>query len=395
MNKKKALIIALSIILVLVIILLVVLVSSNSGDSSTNTETTAPATQATTVPTELPTQPPTEAPTEEPTQAPTEAPTEEPTQAPTEAPTKAPTEPPTQAPTRKPTQKPTQAPTQKPTQKPTQAPTQKPTQKPTESDHNHDMVLRTTLVKATHDKEGLEEVRCSWCGYSIQQAIPKVDVPYLVGIELVNAQRPNECYLSDGTPILEKIFGKNYCQVGDVLTYKVIMSDGSAEGFTVKNELPMVADMEVNGNLITVTVTDQRFLNDAFDIDVISNDIDNNWKMDGIFTNIVLGDCKFTDLDGMDVKILLDQYIVNQGMEVGVFILNDFNSGKLTSYTNGDPSKSISGTAKYGYDDYIIIEEHENWLEVIFNLIDEYKARGITKVYMYYAYGAFEFKAGN
>ncbi len=353
----------------------------------------------------------TDAPTQ-PTTIPTDAPTEptEPTTIPTEPPTETPTEAPTEAPTEKPTQPDNPdydkdgdgmidgyepiTPTQKPTQKPTQAPTQKPTQKPTVSDHNHDMRLRTTIRKATHDKEGLDEVRCTLCSYTIQEVTPKINVPYLVDIELVSHERPNECYFSDGTSIMERIYGTDYCQAGDILTYKVIMSDGGSEGFTVTNECPENADVEVNGNLITVRVTQQRFGNDAINIDIISNDIDNNWTMQGIFTYIVLGDYKFTDLSGASLYVCLRDYITNNGMESSLWLLNEFNSGELVRYTKHDPSLSISGTAKYGYDDYLILNQYDDWLKTYFDLIDAYKARGFTKVYMDYQSGMSDDEGG-
>lgn len=247
--------------------------------------------------------------------------------------------------------------------------------------------------KATHDKEGLANVTCIWCPYTTTEVIPKVNVPYFVKIEMVSCERPNSVYLSDGTQALDKIYGKyKAAQVGDTYTYRIVMSDGGTTGFTVRNDREIDADMTVNGNLVTMTVTNMTG-NAYFGFVVETNDIDNNKIRDGINMDIVMGNCRLTDLDRNGIYVTLRDYITRKGMQSYLTLLNDFNTGKLTSYTNGDPTKSISGTGKYGYDDYIEPAVHSDWLTMYLNLIDAYKARGFTKVYMYYTGSAIELKA--
>lgn len=324
--------------------------------------------------------------------------------------------------------KPTE-PTVKPSEpKPTEP---KPTEpKPTESNHEHDYLYRIektytyctesgyeyhycscgeflrfkhyarehslqhhVVNKATHDKEGLANVTCLWCSYTTTEVIPKVNVPYFVKIEMVSCERPNSVYLSDGTQVLDKIYGKyKAAQVGDTYTYRIVMSDGGTTGFTVKNSRAIDADMIVNGNLVTMTVTSMTG-NAHFGFSVVTNDIDNNKIRDSISMDIVMGNYRLTDLSRDGIYVTLRDYITRNGMQSYLTLLNEFNSGELTSYTNGDPTKSISGTGKYGYDDYIESAVHSDWLDMYFNLIDAYKARGFTKVYMYYTGYAIQLKA--
>ena len=397
--------------LILAIFASVLLTGCAEQESLSTEPTETEATQPTTVPTE---------PTTAPTDVPTEAPTEAPTGAPTEAPTEAPTQVPTQKPTQAPTQKPTQAPTQAPTQKPTQAPTQK----PTEQGHIHDYTYKyvysdhlcteegyvhhycacgafqvwirmpkthalryNVITEATHDKEGLQEITCSTCSYAVREKIPKVNVPYLVGLELVSEVRPNDEFLSDGTPIFKKIYGDEYCQVGDVFTYRVVMSDGGTTGFEIErmDGGDNIADVTVDGNLVTLTIKQLPPSAPNYFFAVHSNDIDNKPVRRVVEKQIVGDNLKFSDFSRESGSVVLGDYINKQGMSTALLYLNYFNDGILTSYTNGDPSLSISGTAKYGHDDYIVVAEHEDWLDMYFDLIDEYKSRGFTKVYMFYS----------
>lgn len=252
---------------------------------------------------------------------------------------------------------------------------------------------RQVVNKATHDKEGLANLTCIWCPYTTTEVIPKVNVPYFVKIEMVSCERPNSIYLSDGTQVLDKIYGKyKAAQVGDTYTYRIVMSDGGTTGFTVKNNHASDANMTVNGNLVTMTVTNMTG-NAYFGFSVETNDIDNNKVSKAASMKIVMGNCRLTDLDQNGIYVALRDYITRNGMQSYLTLLNEFNFGELTSYTDGDPTKSITGTGKYGYDDYIVPAVHSDWLDMYFNLIDTYKARGFTKVYMYYTGGAIELKA--
>lgn len=248
------------------------------------------------------------------------------------------------------------------------------------------------IIKATHDREGLLETKCQFCPYEKTEVVPKVNVPYFIGIELVSCERPNSVYLSDGTQLLDKVYGQyQVAQIGDTYTYRIVMSDGGTTGFTVENARPWDADMTVEGNLVTMTVTNMTG-NAEFYFRVRTNDIDNNKICRGKGMMIEYGNYKLTDTND-SLYITLRTYIEKNGMYSNLFLLNDFNAGVLTSYTNGDPSKSITGTGRYSFDDYIVMEEHENPLEMYFELIDEYKARGFTKVYLYYYMGVIELKA--
>lgn len=241
---------------------------------------------------------------------------------------------------------------------------------------------RQVINKATHDKEGLANVTCIWCPYTTTEVIPKVYVPYFVKIEMVSCERPNSVYLSDGTQVLDKIYGKyKAAQVGDSYTYRIVMSDGGTTGFTVRNNRTSDANMTVNGNLVTMTVTNMTG-NASFSFSVETNDIDNNKVSKAASMKIVMGNCRLTDLESDGIYVALRDYITRNGMESYLTLLNEFNFGELTSYTDGDPAKSITGTGKYGYDDYIALAAYADWLDVYFDLIDAYKAKGFTKVYM-------------
>ena len=193
--------------------------------------------------------------------------------------------------------------------------------------------------------------------------------------------------MSDGTPIFKKVYGDEYCQVGDVFTYRVVMSDGGTTGFEVERMFmgEDVADVTVNGNLITLTIKKIPPSAPNYFFTIRSNDIDNKPVSQVVEKEIIGGNVKFSDFGREAANLVLSDYISKQGMSTQLVYLNHFNDGILTSYTNGDPSKSITGTAKHGHDDFIVVEEHENWLDMYFDLIDEYKNRGYTKVYMFYS----------
>jgi hypothetical protein len=251
------------------------------------------------------------------------------------------------------------------------------------------------ITEATHDKEGLQEISCSACSYCVKEKIPKVNVPYLVDVELVSEVRPNDEYLSDGTPVFKKVYGEGYCQVGDVFTYRVVMSDGGTSGFEVEAMFmgENTADVTVNGNLITLTIKKLPPSAPNYFFTVRSNDIDNKPVSRVVEKQIVAGNIKFSDFSREGTNVVLGDYISKQGMSTQLVYLNHFNDEILTSYTNGDPSLSISGTAKHGHDDYISVEEHEDWLDMYFDLIDEYKNREFTKVYMFYSGSHIELRA--
>ena len=253
---------------------------------------------------------------------------------------------------------------------------------------------RITVKEATRKQDGLDKIICGLCPYSTTEVIPKITSPYLTDIELVSCQRPNSHYLSDGTQLLDKIYGKyQAAQVGDTYIYRIVMSDGGTNGFTVESGQTSNVDMTVNGNLVTVTVKSMSATNVCTLFSVESSDINNKPIYREVSTRIMLGNVKFTALSREGVHATLRDYIRNKGMESYLTLLNQFSDGTLTSYTGGDPAKSLSGTSKYGHDDYIEVAAHADWLDRYFDLIDQYEARGFTKVYMYYTGKAVELRA--
>lgn len=200
---------------------------------------------------------------------------------------------------------------------------------------------------------------------------PVVEEPYFVKMELVSVERPNAHYI-DGVDMLTYMFGKNKAlQKGDSVTYRIVMSDGGNEGFTIGKTYGFSATLD--GNLLTITATGTaqsgawvsiRSVNESGE--PISKSVE--WDY------VIKDDGNLFENDGK-MAHLLKRYAKFLGFTVK-------NGAQMTGYTTntGGTMESLTGCTIRGNDDRIAIPGNEDWIEEVIWLFKEYKKLGFQNI---------------
>ncbi len=245
---------------------------------------------------------------------------------------------------------------------------------------------RKVISQATHDKEGQAELSCLWCPYTTTEVIPKVNVPYFVGFEIVSVERPNAYYLSNGQDLLTRLYGKNQAfQKGDSLVLKVVMSDGGND-FELKNYIPRCTCTK-DGNLIYVAFdADYPSVMSEASVTIEVSNKDGEKKYQGLIFHIwgeeqslgISSNCT-TELR-VYAKRLGMQWVSN-----GTDFVEKYNGG----YTWKDESLSVTGCTIKGTDDLIPVTGNPDWIEEAIHLLDTYASMGFTKINFSVYGGAF------
>ena len=206
---------------------------------------------------------------------------------------------------------------------------------------------------------------------------PVVEEPYFVKMELVSVERPNAHYI-DGVDMLTYMFGKNKAlQKGDSVTYRIVMSDGGNEGFTIGKTYGFSATLD--GNLLTITATGTaqsgawvsiRSVNESGE--PISKSVE--WDY------VIKDDGNLFENDGK-MAHLLKRYAKFLGFTVK-------DGAQMTGYTTntGGTMESLTGCTVKDNDDRIVIPDNPDWIEEVIWLFREYKKLGFKNVSFHVIY---------
>ena len=173
--------------------------------------------------------------------------------------------------------------------------------------------------------------------------------PYFVSMELVSVDRYSKLYVN-GVHVLDKIYGKNTCfQKGDVITYKINMSDGGKTGFKLKSS-GWLCDASLNGNLLTVKINGT---DGVADVRVI---VDTKNGTEIVKKEFPL----YYDSDNLD-NFLSQELLIREYARVKGF-------------------KLLNGCDEENYKRYVVkIPGNNNWFSEAFASIDEAKRLGYTR----------------
>ena len=162
--------------------------------------------------------------------------------------------------------------------------------------------------------------------------------PYYVGFELVGIERKYTKVCVDGLNIIDKVYGKNrMLQNGDVVTYKIIMSDGGNTGFSLTKS-PLFGEYvghsaTVEGNLIKVTANGSGSEVDVY----IKVDAEN-----GRQKTINLGCFKqmsYTE-DISKNEVLIENVLKDYGRNLGMEYVDGFSIGNNNNVFVDIPNNS-------------------------------------------------------
>ena len=219
---------------------------------------------------------------------------------------------------------------------------------------------------------------CYTCGTIIEKTghiLPAI--PYFVKMELVSVERPNAHYI-DGVDMLTYMFGENKAlQKGDSVTYRIVMSDGGNEGFTIGKTYGFSATLD--GNLLTITATGAAQSGAWVSIRSVNESgesISKSVKWDYIIDE----DGDISDGQGKMAR-LLKRYAKFLGFTVK-------DGAQMTGYTinTGGTMESLTGCTIKDNDDQIDIPGNSNWIKEVVWLFGEYKKLGFSNVAFYVIY---------
>ena len=190
--------------------------------------------------------------------------------------------------------------------------------------------------------------------------------PYYVGFELVGIERKYTKVCVDGLNILDKVYGKNrMLQNGDVVTYKIIMSDGGNTGFSLIKS-PIYGEYvghsaEIKGNTIKVTANGT---NSEVDVYIKVNAENGREKIInlGYFKQLIY-DEDLCAVDSSYMNELLKDYGSLLGMEY------------VSGYETGGQNRVV-----------IPIPNNEKWLTEAIHAIENWKKNGLSKFYIVVIY---------
>lgn len=182
---------------------------------------------------------------------------------------------------------------------------------------------------------------------------PSASKPYFVSMELVSVDRYSKLYVN-GVHVLDKIYGKNtYFQKGDVITYKINMSDGGKSGFKLA-DAGWCCDASIKGNLLTIKITeDGSGWYGKAEVEVI---VDTKNGTETIKKEFIL----YHDSDNLD-NFLSQELLIREYARVKGF-------------------KLLNGCDEENYKRYVVkIPGNSNWFNEAFNAIDDAKRLGYTR----------------
>ena len=194
---------------------------------------------------------------------------------------------------------------------------------------------------------------------------PTEEKPYYVGFELISIERKSTKTYVDGMHIFDKIYGKNkMLQKGDVVTYKINMSNGGNDFTVVKS--PIYGDFAghdytVNGNLLTITANGSYTEVDIY--------IKANTK-NGRTETINLGYFQQLTYSG-DLCAIHSSYMNELLKDYGNVLGMEYVSG----YETGGQNRVV-----------IPIPNNNNWLTEAIHAMENWKKMGLKKFYIVVIY---------
>ena len=204
--------------------------------------------------------------------------------------------------------------------------------------------------------------------------------PYFVKFEYVNRTYAYPYYI-DGVNLVNRLYGENYMQTNDTVTYRIVMSDGGTSGFKF---IDKTGKISVNGNLVTIS-TDGTDIGGGHITEIgfaiETKDKNGNTVAKSLYYNVIKEDYCIVDVE-VGMYVHLRDYAMSKGLKY-------YNGNELTGYTVNDETLSITNYNKKGADDYVPIKAevvnskyifgNADWVKKVLWVIDKYAEMGFTK----------------
>ena len=190
---------------------------------------------------------------------------------------------------------------------------------------------------------------------------PTEEKPYYVGFNLVSIERKYTKVQVDGMHLFDKVYGKNkMLQKGDVVIYKINMSDGGNTGFTLAKS-PILGDYaghtaKIEGNLIKVTANGS-----GSEVDIYINANDENGRQKTINLGY-FNQMSYTE-DISKNEALIENILKDYGRNLGMEYVDGFSIGNNNNV-------------------FVDIPNNNDWLSKAIDSIEKWHKTGMKKFFI-------------